>query len=155
MLAKNDVLVSQAKALIDNENNQVANLSNLSALIMMHFEQLNWAGFYLVDAPESLVLGPFQGLPACIRIPFSKGVCGKAARWQQVQRVADVHAVADHIACDANSNSELVAPVVVAGKTVAVIDLDSPKTDRFSEQDADELQALADWIAEQWPKWTG
>lgn len=141
-----DVLLEQAEAITADEPDLIANLSNLSALVYHHLADVNWVGFYLVRAPELLVLGPFQGKVACLRIPFSRGVCGAAARTQQTQLVYDVHEFSDHIACDAASNSELVVPIVVAGKVVAVFDLDSPSVGRFSQVDADGLSRLGRYI---------
>lgn len=141
-----DVLLEQAEAITADEPDLIANLSNLSALVYHHLPDVNWVGFYLVRAPELLVLGPFQGKVACLRIPFSRGVCGAAARTQQTQLVYDVHEFSDHIACDAASNSELVVPIVVAGKVVGVFDLDSPSVGRFSQVDADGLSRLGRYI---------
>ena len=141
-----DVLLEQAEAITADEADLIANLSNLSALVYHHLADVNWVGFYLVRAPELLVLGPFQGKVACLRIPFSRGVCGAAARTRQTQLVYDVHEFSDHIACDAASNSELVVPIVVAGKVVAVFDLDSPSVGRFSQVDADGLSRLGRYI---------
>lgn len=145
-------LTLQAQGLIDGERNRIANLANLSALLMHSFESLNWAGFYLTES-DQLVLGPFQGPPACIRIDYNRGVCGAAATTQKTQRIDDVHAFPDHIACDAATNSELVVPIIVAGNTVAVIDLDSTKKANFSVQDAAQVEALAQMIGQQWPAW--
>lgn len=149
----NSDLVVQAQALIANEPNKIANLANLSALLKQVIQGLNWAGFYLVDSPDELVLGPFQGMPACIRIPFSKGVCGAAARHKQTQRVADVHAIDDHIACDINTKSELVVPIIVGEAVVAVIDLDSPTSNHFTSEHVVQVEALASLISDQWQQW--
>lgn len=124
--------LAQLKGLIDGEPNVVANLSNASALLNVTLQDINWAGFYLYDGKE-LVLGPFQGLPACIRIPLGKGVCGTAASQQQTVLVEDVHAFPGHIACDAASNSEIVVPIVQNGKLMGVLDIDSPLKGRFDE----------------------
>jgi len=140
------VLLEQAQAITAGETDLIANLSNISALVNDALDDVNWVGFYLVRQPESLVLGPFQGKVACIRIPFSRGVCGAAARTQQTQLVYDVHQIADHIACDAASNSEVVVPIIVAGSVVAVFDLDSPRVGRFSQADADGLSRLGRFI---------
>lgn len=145
-------LTLQAQGLIDGERNRIANLANLSALLMHSFESLNWAGFYLAES-DQLVLGPFQGQPACIRIDYNRGVCGAAATSQETQRVDDVHAFADHIACDAATNSELVVPILVAGKTVAVIDLDSTKKANFDTNDEAQVEALAELISQNWDAW--
>ena len=127
-------LLSAADALTRDEPDAVANMANLSALIWQFLPDLNWAGFYRNVGGE-LVLGPFQGRPACIRIPFGKGVCGTAASSLEVQRVEDVHAFDGHIPCDAASESEIVVPIVKDGKLLAVLDLDSPKKARFTPED--------------------
>lgn len=139
-------LVQAAQALIADETDTIANMANLSALIWQFVPRLNWAGFYrLIDG--ELVLGPFIGKPACIRIPVGKGVCGAAAASGEIQLVADVHAFPGHIACDAESRSELVVPVRRDGKVIAVIDLDSPEPARFDAIDAMGIKALAMAIA--------
>ncbi|MEZ7205209.1 GAF domain-containing protein [Pseudoalteromonas sp. DY56-GL79] len=135
-------LVKQAQGLISGEHNVIANMANLSALLFTTLEDINWAGFYLMDSAEELVLGPFQGNPACIRIPVGKGVCGTAAATCETQLVEDVHAFAGHIACDAASNSEIVIPVFKDNKVIAVLDIDSPSLARFDEQDKIGLEAL-------------
>jgi GAF domain-containing protein len=122
-------------ALTADEPDAIANMANAAALLWQYLPDLNWSGFYRAIG-ETLVLGPFQGKPACIRIPFGTGVCGAAAASRQVQRVADVHVFPGHIACDAASASELVVPVVHAGQLIAVLDLDSPTPNRFDEADA-------------------
>ena len=127
-------LAGALEALVTGEPDQVANMANAAALIWETLPDLNWAGFYRNVGGE-LVLGPFQGRAACIRIPFGKGVCGAAAETLQVQRVDDVHAFPGHIACDAASNSELVVPIVKDGALIAVLDLDSPNTNRFDAED--------------------
>lgn len=127
-------LAGALEALVTGEPDQVANMANAAALIWETLPDLNWAGFYRNVGGE-LVLGPFQGRAACIRIPFGKGVCGAAAETLQVQRVEDVHAFPGHIACDAASNSELVVPIVKDGALIAVLDLDSPNTNRFDVED--------------------
>ncbi len=134
-------LTQQAEALIAGVPHLIANLANLSALIYDTLPDLNWAGFYLLES-ETLVLGPFQGKPACIEIPVARGVCGAAVREDRAQLVRDVHAFAGHIACDSASRSELVIPMHQNGKVVAVLDLDSPSLARFSEADRDGLEAL-------------
>lgn len=131
-----------ALAITADEPDPVANMANLAALIWQFLPDLNWAGFYRVVAGE-LVLGPFIGKPACIRIPFGRGVCGTAAASGETQLVADVHAFPGHIACDGASASELVVPVKVDGRVVAVIDLDSPIKARFDAEDAAGIEALA------------
>ncbi len=135
-------LTAQARALLEGERDRVANAANLSALLNQSLPQLNWVGFYFYDGQE-LVVGPFQGLPACVRIPLDKGVCGAAATTRQTQRVADVHAFPGHIACDAASRSEIVVPLVRGDRLVGVLDLDSPLPDRFDSDDQAGLEALA------------
>jgi L-methionine (R)-S-oxide reductase len=135
-------LVSAADALTADEPDDVANMANVAALIWQLVPDLNWAGFYRTIGGE-LVLGPFCGKPACIRIPFGQGVCGAAAASGESQLVADVRAFPGHIACDAASRSELVVPVVHDGAVVAVIDLDSPRLARFDADDQAGIEALA------------
>lgn len=139
-------LSAAAAALIDGEADVVANMANVAALIWQFVPDLNWAGFYRIVEGE-LVLGPFIGKPACIRIPLGQGVCGAAALSGAVQLVADVHAFPGHIACDAASRSELVVPVLRDGKVIAVIDLDSPLPARFDSDDAAGITALAGLIS--------
>ncbi len=139
-------LTAAARALTDGEPDAIANMANISALIWQYIPDLNWAGFYRVMDDE-LVLGPFQGKSACIRIAMGKGVCGAAAATNQVQRVADVHAFPGHIACDADSRSELVVPVCKDGRVIAVLDLDSPLPDRFSAEDEAGMTKLVAAIA--------
>ena len=129
------LLVAQVRAVLEGERDWIANLSQFSALVYQSVPHLNWAGFYLARG-EELVVGPFQGKVACVRIPFGRGVCGACARSREIQRVEDVHAFPGHIACDSASNSELVLPVVVGDRLVAVFDLDSPLTARFDAEDA-------------------
>lgn len=135
-------LARSAAALVEGERDPVANMANLAALIWMSVPRLNWAGFYRVVDGE-LVLGPFIGKPACIRIPIGQGVCGTAAATGTTQLVQDVHAFPGHIACDADSRSELVVPVLVNGQVRAVIDLDSPELARFDEEDAAGIALVA------------
>ncbi|MBO9715274.1 MAG: GAF domain-containing protein [Pseudoxanthomonas sp.] len=136
-------LLAQARALLHGERDRIANAANLSALVYHALPQLNWVGFYFYDGTE-LVVGPFQGLPACVRIPLDKGVCGAAASSRRTQRVADVHAFPGHIACDSASRSELVVPLVRGdGTLVGVFDLDSPEPDRFDADDQQGLEAIA------------
>ncbi len=132
-----ELVLKQLQALIADEPNFIANLSNASALLNVFLTEVNWVGFYLTDETKQdmLVLGPFQGLPACVRIPFGRGVCGTAASSMETQLVADVHAFPGHIACDAASQSEIVVPMVVDGKVIGVLDIDSPIKDRFDELD--------------------
>ncbi len=140
-------LVESARALTHGEHDGVANMANLAALVWQFLPALNWAGFYRVVDGE-LVLGPFVGKPACIRIPFGQGVCGAAAASGQTQLVPDVHAFPGHIACDAASRSELVVPVLRDGTVIAVIDLDSPEPARFDAEDAAGIEALARAVAD-------
>ena len=136
-------LLEQVRGLLHGERDRTANAANLSALVYHALPGLNWVGFYFYDGNE-LVVGPFQGLPACVRIPLAKGVCGAAASTRQTQRIEDVHAFPGHIACDSASNSELVVPLVNAdGALVGVFDLDSPLHARFSVEDQHGLEAIA------------
>ncbi|KQS40446.1 GAF domain-containing protein [Exiguobacterium sp. Leaf196] len=138
-----DMLSKQLDALLMGEDNQVANLSNASALLNQFLDRINWVGFYLTDMEQNqLVLGPFQGLPACVRIPFGRGVCGTSAAEQTTQRIEDVHQFPGHIACDAASNSEIVIPLVKDGQTIGVLDIDSPEFNRFDEVDQAGLEAF-------------
>lgn len=139
-------LIQAALALTADEPDPVANMANIAALLWQSVPRLNWAGFYRAIGDE-LVLGPFMGKPACIRIPFGQGVCGTAAASGATQLVADVHAFPGHIACDAASVSELVVPMRRAGRVIAVIDLDSPEAGRFDAADAAGIEALAEAIA--------
>lgn len=139
-------LEAAARALTHGEPDPVANMANLAALLWQYLPDLNWAGFYRNLGGE-LVLGPFQGKAACIRIPFGQGVCGTAAASRDTQLVPDVHAFPGHIACDAASRSELVVPVLRGGEVIAVIDLDSPIPARFDSGDAAGIEALAKAIA--------
>ena len=127
-------LIAQTKSLVSGEHDLIANMANISALLFNNLEDVNWAGFYLYKE-EQLVLGPFQGQPACIRIPLGKGVCGTSASTRMVQRIADVHQFEGHIACDAASNSEIVVPLVVNNALIGVLDIDSPKHARFDAAD--------------------
>lgn len=143
-------LANAGDALTDGEKDAVANMANIAALIWSFIPDLNWAGFYRMVAEENrgeLVLGPFIGRPACIRIPLGQGVCGTAAQTGETQLVEDVHAFPGHIACDGASASELVVPIIRDGKVIAVIDLDSPRKARFSAADARGIEALAERIA--------
>ena len=147
-------LISAADALTSGETDAVANMANVAALLWEYLPDVNWTGFYrMVDgdpstgAAKELVLGPFQGKAACIRIALGKGVCGTAAKTGVTQLVTDVHAFPGHIACDANSASELVVPVKRDGKVIAVIDLDSPSLMRFDHHDAAGVEALADILS--------
>ncbi|HCF25154.1 MULTISPECIES: GAF domain-containing protein [unclassified Novosphingobium] len=139
-------LAESARALTAGEPDPIANMANLAALIWQFVPGLNWAGFYRLVEGE-LVLGPFQGKPACIRIALDQGVCGAAAQSGATQLVPDVHAFPGHIACDAASASELVVPVRRGGLVIAVIDLDSPDLGRFDAEDAAGIESLAEVIA--------
>lgn len=146
-----ELLLRQAEGLLGEETDPIANAANLSALVYETVPDLNWAGFYFRRG-EELVLGPFQGRPACVRIALGRGVCGRAAASGEVLRVDDVHAFDDHIVCDAASASELVVPLTGADGNLGVFDLDSPKTARFSEQDAAGLAAIARlWVSRSAP----
>lgn len=135
-------LVQQARGLLAGEHDLIANAANFSALVYHSLAQVNWAGFYLYDGTE-LVVGPFQGKPACIRIALGRGVCGTAAQTRQTQLVRDVNAFDGHIACDAASQSEVVVPLVKAdGSLLGVWDVDSPVTDRFDDDDRAGMEAL-------------
>jgi L-methionine (R)-S-oxide reductase len=141
-------LLSQAEGLFHGETDAIANAANLSALIYHGLPELNWAGFYLLKGEGELVLGPFQGKPACIRIPLGRGVCGAAAERRESMLVPDVHAFPGHIACDAASRSELVVPLLRDGKVLGVLDLDSPLPNRFDAEDQAGIEALAAlWVA--------
>lgn len=137
-----DELIESAQALVAGETDLIANAANVSALVYHSLPQLNWVGFYFFDGTE-LVVGPFQGKPACVRIPLDRGVCGAAARTATTQRVDDVHAVPDHIACDAASRSELVVPLIQDGELLGVFDLDSPVPARFDDADQAGIEAIA------------
>lgn len=136
-------LVAQARALLSGQRDLVANAANLSSLLFHGMEDLNWAGFYFVKGRE-LVVGPFQGKPACVTIPLGRGVCGTAAENQEIQRVPDVHAFDGHIACDVESRSEIVVPLVVEDTVRGVLDLDSPRLDRFDRYDEEMLKEIAE-----------
>ncbi|SER91288.1 GAF domain-containing protein [Psychrobacillus sp. OK032] len=140
------MLSKQLDALLTGETNTIANFSNASALLNQFFDQINWVGFYLMEDGE-LVLGPFQGLPACVRIPVGRGVCGTAAQKLETIIVPDVDAFPGHIACDAASQSEIVVPIVKDGVFVGVLDIDSPIKERFSEQDATGLEQFVQVLA--------
>ncbi|WP_437131650.1 GAF domain-containing protein [Bacillus atrophaeus] len=128
------LLLKQLEAITEDETDAIANYANASALLYHSLDEVNWAGFYFAKEGE-LVLGPFQGLPACVRIPFGKGVCGTAYSNGTVKRVSDVHAFPGHIACDAASQSEIVLPIHVNGKVIGVLDIDSPVKNRFDVVD--------------------
>ncbi len=135
-------LVTQARALLANEPDRIAKAANFSALVFHGVPDVNWAGFYFYDGAE-LVVGPFQGKPACVRIAIGKGVCGTAAATRQSQLVPDVHAFAGHIACDSASNSEIVVPLIENNVMIGVWDVDSPTTNRFDAEDLRGMEALA------------
>ena len=135
-------LLAQVRALLHGERDRIANAANLSALVYHALPSLNWVGFYFFDGRE-LVVGPFQGQPACVRIPLDKGVCGAAATSRRTQRVADVNAFDGHIACDSASRSEVVVPLVSGDTLVGVFDIDSPEPDRFDADDQRGLEAIA------------
>jgi len=141
------LLEAQARALMSGQRHRIANAANLVALLFQELPGINWVGFYFLEG-DTLVLGPFQGKPACVSIPVGRGVCGTAAASGEVQRVADVHQFDGHIACDLASASELVVPLFRDGRCLGVLDLDSPMLDRFSEADADGLTGIAHaWMA--------
>ncbi|MEJ9228050.1 GAF domain-containing protein [Peribacillus butanolivorans] len=137
-----ELVQKQLFALIEDEPNQIANLSNAAALLNQFLIEINWVGFYLLEEGQ-LVLGPFQGLPACVRIPMGKGVCGTSAATKKTLRVDDVHQFPGHIACDAASRSEIVIPLMKEGKLIGVLDIDSPITNRFDEVDQQGLEKFA------------
>ena len=139
-------LASALEGLVTGEPDPIANMANAAALIWETLPDLNWVGFYR-NVDGELVLGPFQGRPACIRIPFGQGVCGAAAATLEVQRIDDVHAFPGHIACDSESNSEIVVPILRDGQLIAVLDLDSPKHARFTEEDEAGCVRLAEILA--------
>ena len=141
------LLSVQTKGLLEGEGDVIANLANVSALLALALETINWVGFYLLRGSE-LVLGPFQGKPACVRILPGKGVCGTAVVRGQTQVVPDVHSFAGHIACDDASRSEIVVPIFCGEKIVGVLDIDSPVPDRFDEQDRQGLEKLAELLGE-------
>lgn len=135
-------LVDQARGLMSGEPDRIANAANLSALVYHAVPDLNWVGFYFYDGRE-LVVGPFQGMPACVRIALGRGVCGTAAATRETQRVADVDAFSGHIACDSASRSEVVVPLFKGDTLIGVFDIDSPVPNRFDEDDQRGLEALA------------
>ena len=142
-----NLLCEQLRALSENNPHKIANLANASALLYAELDRLNWAGFYTLEG-EKLVLGPFQGKPACIEIPLGRGVCGTAAKEDRTLVVADVHAFRGHIACDCASNSEIVIPLHTGGKVTAVLDIDSPEKGRFTDEDRDGLERFANVLEE-------
>ena len=135
-------MLEQAAALLSGQDDLVANAANLSSFLFYALEDVNWVGFYFLKSGRLLV-GPFQGKPACVSIPLGKGVCGKAAETRSIQRIADVHAFEGHIACDAESRSEIVLPLIKGGELIGVLDLDSPVKNRFDEHDEHFLADVA------------
>lgn len=142
------MLTKQLKSLIEDERHLIAILSNTSALINDHLDQVNWVGFYLIEDNE-LILGPFQGHPACVHIEIGKGVCGTAVSEDATQRVSDVHQFPGHIACDANSKSEIVIPIHVNDKIIGVLDIDAPIKDRFTWDDQEGLEQVVQILEKQ------
>ena len=142
------MLTKQLKSLIEDEHHLIAILSNTSALINDHLDQVNWVGFYLIEDNE-LILGPFQGHPACVHIEIGKGVCGTAVSEDATQRVSDVHQFPGHIACDANSKSEIVIPIHVNDKIIGVLDIDAPIKDRFTWDDQEGLEQVVQILEKQ------
>ncbi|MTH52822.1 GAF domain-containing protein [Bacillus mangrovi] len=138
-----ELVIKQLQALLEGEQDQIANLANASALLNQFLEDINWVGFYLMKEGE-LVLGPFQGLPACVRIKSGKGVCGTAAASKETQLVMNVHEFPGHIACDSATNSEIVVPLVKNGEVLGVLDIDSPSLYRFNETDKEYLEKFAE-----------
>jgi len=134
-------LAAQMRGLLEGERDRIANAANFSALVWQAVPDINWSGFYFYDGAE-LVLGPFQGKPACVRIALQRGVCGAAASLRQTQVVADVHAFPGHIACDAASRSEIVVPLVLDGELIGVWDVDSPTPGRFDDADRQGMEVL-------------
>lgn len=142
-----NLLIKQLEALIEDETNVIANLSNASALLNQFLDRINWVGFYLFDQNKNeLVLGPFQGLPACVRIPMGKGVCGTAAKKRETIVVPDVHQFPGHIACDTNSLSEIVIPIVKNDTLFGVLDIDSPEKNRFDQGDQQKLEEFVNML---------
>ncbi|MFT0602119.1 GAF domain-containing protein [Bacillus cereus] len=140
-----ETVIKQLDALLTGESNVVANLSNASALLNQFLDRVNWVGFYVTEGNQ-LVLGPFQGMPACVRIPFGRGVCGVAAETKATQLVADVHQFPGHIACDSASNSEIVVPIIKDGNVIGVLDIDSPEKNRFDEVDQRYLEKFVETL---------
>ncbi|ATH59840.1 Free methionine-(R)-sulfoxide reductase [Staphylococcus nepalensis] len=143
-----DLLQKQVSSLIEDDSNTIAILSNVSALLNDSLDQINWVGFYLMEENE-LILGPFQGHPACVHIPVGKGVCGTAVAENETQLVEDVNAFPGHIACDANSKSEIVVPIHKNNKVIGVLDIDAPITNRFGNDDQIGLEKVVAIIEQQ------
>jgi GAF domain-containing protein len=141
-----ELVQKQLLALIEDETNRIANLSNAAALLNQFLDEINWVGFYLYEEGQ-LILGPFQGLPACVRIPMGRGVCGTSAATEKTLRIEDVHQFPGHIACDAASRSEIVIPLMKDGNLIGVLDIDSPVTDRFDEMDQQGLEKFAEILS--------
>ncbi len=151
-LEKNyQLLIKQLEALIEDESDPIANLSNSAALLNQFLDRINWVGFYLLRE-DQLVLGPFQGLPACVRIDIGKGVCGTAVAEEKTQLVADVHQFPGHIACDARSQSEIVIPLFKNKKVIGVLDIDSPEKNRFTKQDQIHLEQFCEKLMAHLPE---
>lgn len=146
-----NLLTKQLQSLIEDEQNLIAILSNTSAILNDNLDQINWVGFYLIEN-EELILGPFQGHPACVHIAIGKGVCGTAVAEDKTQLVKDVHAFPGHIACDANSKSEIVIPIHVNDEIIGVLDIDAPITDRFTNEDKEGLEVIVKVIEKQLTK---
>lgn len=142
-----ELLLKQLKALIEDEPDLIANLSNAAALLNQFLDEVNWVGFYLLKENQ-LVLGPFQGLPACVRIPVGRGVCGTSVKEQKTLRIEDVHQFPGHIACDAASKSEIVIPIIIGETVLGVLDIDSPVTDRFDDIDQNYLQGFVEVLTQ-------
>lgn len=141
-----ELVQKQLSALIEDETNRIANLSNAAALLNQFLDEINWVGFYLYEE-DQLILGPFQGLPACVRIPMGRGVCGTSAATAKTLRIEDVHQFPGHIACDAASRSEIVIPLMQEGNLIGVLDIDSPITNRFDEIDQQGLEKFAEILS--------
>ena len=146
-----NLLTKQLQSLIEDEQNLIAILSNTSAILNDNLDQINWVGFYLIEN-EELILGPFQGHPACVHIAIGKGVCGTAVAEDKTQLVKDVNAFPGHIACDANSKSEIVIPIHVNDEIIGVLDIDAPITDRFTNEDKEGLEVIVKVIEKQLTK---
>jgi GAF domain-containing protein len=142
-VASRSTLAEQARSLLSGQKDRIANAANLSALVFMEFADISWAGFYFLRG-DKLVLGPFQGKPACVTIPLGNGVCGTAAALRATQRVDDVHSFPGHIACDVNARSEVVVPLILHGVLIGVLDIDSATPGRFDEHDQSLIEELAD-----------
>lgn len=146
-----NLLTKQLQSLIEDEQNLIAILSNTSAILNDNLDQINWVGFYLIEN-EELILGPFQGHPACVHIAIGKGVCGTAVAEDKTQLVKDVHSFPGHIACDANSKSEIVIPIHVNDEIIGVLDIDAPIADRFTNEDKEGLEVIVKVLEKQLTK---